>query len=124
LGIFKELLIHFNGVYVLNSYTFEKIKYVTIFFLWLPFSLSPLQADESRDHIIIDKIVMSCYEEVKFCNKALSKINAFQKNAAVNNKFSCQTRLLGLEANLIMAMNYNFKKKDARSIIAAIKKYC
>ena len=108
----------------MKRFTFEKIKYVTIFLLWLPSSLSPLMANESRDHEIIDIIVMSCYEEMKFCNKALSKINDFQKKAAMNKNFSCQTRLLGLEANLIMAMNSNFKKKDARSIIDAIEKYC
>ena len=73
---------------------------------------------------MIDMIVMRCYKEMKFCKKALFKINDFQKNAAMNKKFSCQTRLLGLEANLIMAMNANFKKKDARSIINAIEKYC
>ena len=52
------------------------------------------------------------------------KINNYQKNAAINKKFSCQTRLLGLEANLIMAMNSNFKRKEAKSIIDSIKKYC
>ena len=108
----------------MNRYSFEKIKYLTIFFFLLTFDLSPPQANEFKDHKIIDKIVLRCYEEMKFCNKALLKINDFQKNAAMKNKFSCQTRLLGLEANLIMAMNSNFKKKDARSIIDAIKKYC
>ena len=56
---------------------------------------------------------MRCYEEMKFCNKALFKINDFQKNAAMNKKFSCQTRLLGLEANLIMAMNAKLKSAAA-----------
>ena len=108
----------------MNRYSFNKIKYVIIFFLWLTFSLSPSLPNESRDYMIIDMIVMKCYEEMKFCNKALFKINDYQKNAAMNKKFSCQTRLLGLEANLIMAMNANFKKKDARSIIDSIKEYC
>ena len=105
-------------------YSFERIKYLILIFLWLTFSLNPLLADESIDHKIIDKIVMRCYEEIKFCNEALFKINDFQKNAVMNKKFSCQTRLLGLEANLIMALNANFKKKDARRIINAIEKYC
>ena len=52
------------------------------------------------------------------------KINNYQKNAAINKKFACQTRLLGLEANLIMATNVNLKRKDAKSIVDAIKKYC
>ena len=102
----------------------KKIKYVTISFCLLTFSLSPVVANEFRDHTIIDLIVKRCYKEMKFCNKALLKINHFQKIAAMNKKFSCQTRLLGLEANLIMAMNANFKRKDARVIIDDIEKYC
>ena len=43
---------------------------------------------------------------------------------ARNKKLSCQTRLLGLEANIIMAMNSNFKRKEAKNIIDTLKKYC
>ena len=69
-------------------------------------------------------LVFRCYKDIKSCKKALFKINEYQKNAAKNKKFSCQTRLLGLEANLVMAMNSNFKRKEAKSIIDYIKKYC
>jgi len=69
-------------------------------------------------------LVRSCYKDMKNCNPAVFKINNYQKYAARNKKFSCQTRLLGLEANLIMAMNSNFKRKEAKSIIDSIKKYC
>ena len=86
--------------------------------------LNPLLANQSRIYQAIDLIVMSCYKDTKYCKKALFKINDYQKNAAINQKFSCQTRLLGLEANLIMASNSNFKRKEAKSIIGAIKKYC
>ena len=57
-------------------------------------------------------------------NLSLIKIHSYQKNAAINKKFSCQTRLLGLEANLIKVMNSNFKRKEVKNIIDAIKKYC
>ena len=67
---------------------------------------------------------MSCYKDIKSCNEALLKIHNYQKNAVRNKNFSCQTRLLGLEANLIMAKNFNFKRKEAKNIIDAIKKYC
>ena len=67
---------------------------------------------------------MRCYKDITSCKEALFKINDYQKSAAINKKFSCQTRLLGLEANLIMAMNFNFKRKEAKSIIDSIKKYC
>ena len=81
-------------------------------------------AIESIDYLVIDMLVRSCYKDKKSCKKVLYEINNYQKNAAINKKFSCQTRLLGLEANLIMAMNANFKKKEAKIIIDAIKKYC
>ena len=124
LAIFKKLLIHFYGEYVLISYLFKKIKLVSFPFLYLLISISPMTAIEPRDYLVIDMLVISCYKDIKSCNKALLQINNYQKNAAVNKKFSCQTRLLGLEANLIMAMNSNFKRKEAKSIIDYIKKYC
>ena len=79
---------------------------------------------ESRHSLEINNLVLKCYKDIKFCKQALFRINDYQKNAAINKKFSCQTRLLGLEANLIMAMNSNFKREEAKSIIHSIKKYC
>ncbi len=81
-------------------------------------------AFELRDYLLIDMLVSSCYSDTKSCNKALSKIHNYQKSASTRKNFSCQTRLLGLEANLIMVMNSNLKKKDAKSIIQSIKEYC
>tara|TARA_B100001250_G_C19267303_1_gene557553 strand:- start:184 stop:450 length:267 start_codon:yes stop_codon:yes gene_type:complete len=86
--------------------------------------LTPSIAMESKDHAIVEMLVENCYKDVKSCNEALIKINNFQKNAATNKKFSCQTRLLGLEANLIMAMNTNIKRKEAKNIVYAVQKYC
>ena len=87
-------------------------------------SVTPIIAFESRDYLLIDRLVNSCHEDTKSCNTALLKIHSFQKNAAINKNFSCQTRLLGLEANLIMAMNSNIKRMEGKSIIKAVKKYC
>ena len=81
-------------------------------------------AIESKDYLEIDMLLLRCYKDIKSCKEALFKITDYQKNAAMNKKFSCQTRLLGLEANLIMATNSNFKRKEAKSIINSIKKYC
>ena len=86
--------------------------------------LNPLMSFESRDYMVIDMLVKSCYKDIKSCNIALIKINNYQKNSAINQKFSCQTRLLGLEANLIMAMNSNLKRNEAKTIVKALKKYC
>ena len=81
-------------------------------------------AFESKDYLVIDTLVKSCYKDAEFCDSALSAIHNYQENSAKNKNFSCQTRLLGLEANLIMAINSNLKRKDANSIIKAVKKYC
>ena len=103
---------------------FEKIKFASLLFIYIFIPLNPLIANYSNDYLEIDMLVLRCYKDIKFCKKALFKINEYQKNAAKNKKFSCQTRLLGLEANLVMAMNSNFKRKEAKSIIDYIKKYC
>ena len=108
----------------MSSYLFEKIKFVSFFFIYIFIPLNQLRANEYRDYQVIDILVRSCYKDIKFCNEALFKINDYQKNAAINKKFSCQTRLLGLEANLIMATNSNFKRKEAKSIIDDIRKHC
>ena len=102
----------------------KKIQVLFALFIYIFVPLIPLMAFESRDYLVIDKLVKSCYKDAEFCSSALSKINNYQKKSAMNKKFSCQTRLLGLEANLIMAMNSNLKGKEAQLIIKAVKKYC
>ena len=91
-------------------------------YIFMPLNL--LKANESTDYREIDILVLRCYKDIRSCKEALFKVNDYQKNAAKKKKFYCQTRLLGLEANLIMATNSNFKKKEAKSIIDSIKKYC
>ncbi len=122
--MFKQLLKQFIGDYVLKSYPFAKIKFVSFLSIYIFSPLNPLIAKQSKDYFEIDLLVSRCYKDIKSCKEVLFKINDYQKNAAINKKFSCQTRLLGLEANLIMAMNSNFKGKEAKSIIDSIKKYC
>ena len=102
----------------------KKNQIVFIYFVYLFIPFTPAIAFESKDYFVIDKLVKSCYKDTNLCNGALYKLHKYQKNAAINKNFSCQTRLLGLEANLIMAMNSNFKKEEGKSIIRAVKKYC
>ena len=99
-------------------------KIVSILFIYVCIPLTPIMAFEEKDLLIIDRLLQRCYKDNDSCNSALMKIHNYQKKAAINKKFSCQTRLLGLEAHLIMAMNSNIKKKESKSIIQALKKYC
>ena len=100
----------------------SQIIYILLIYIFIP--LRPLAAFEIRDYSKINMLVKSCYKDAKSCNGALSHIHNLQKNASIKKKFSCQTRLLGLEANLIMAANSNFKRKEAKSIIEDVRKYC
>ena len=118
------LLIYFNEKYFMTICQLIKNKISAILFIYLFIPLSPLIAFESRDYLVIDALLKSCYKDTENCQSALIKIHSYQKNAAINKKFSCQTRLLGLESNLIMAMNYNLRIKDSKNIIQAVKKYC
>ena len=102
----------------------KKNKFIFVFFIYLFSLLNPLIADESKDYLVIDMLARSCYKDRKSCDKALFNIHKYQRKAVINKKFSCQTRLLGLEANLIMATNFNLKRKEAKSILDGIKKYC
>ena len=106
------------------GYLSEKIKFILFLYIYIFIPFNPLIANESKGHSVIDLLVNSCYKDIQYCDKALFKIYDYQKNASLKKKYSCQTRLLGLEANLIMAMNENFKRKDVESIIDDINKYC
>ena len=105
-------------------FKFEKIKFIAVLYIYFSMLINPLSAFETRDYFVVEMLVRSCYKDIKSCDEALLKINNYQKKAVINKKYSCQTRLLGLEANLIMAMNSNLKRKEVKSIIDAIKKYC
>tara|TARA_B100001029_G_C15004649_1_gene420290 strand:- start:718 stop:1044 length:327 start_codon:yes stop_codon:yes gene_type:complete len=105
-------------------YPFRKNKFIYILFIYLVIPFTSLKAFESKDYLVIDRLVKRCYKDLETCNSALFKIHNYQKNAAANKKFSCQTRLLGLEANLIMVMNFNSREREAQSIIQAVKKHC
>ena len=105
-------------------YQLKKNYCLTFLFLFLFMPLTPFIAFESTDYMLIDMLVKSCYKDIESCQTSLVGIYNYQKNAAINNKLSCQTRLLGLEAHLIMAMNFNLKIKQAKSVFQAVKKNC
>tara|TARA_Y100001968_G_C19206590_1_gene642604 strand:- start:273 stop:719 length:447 start_codon:yes stop_codon:yes gene_type:complete len=121
---YKKLLTCINQDYNGFIHKIIRIQLSSIVFIYFFIHLNPLEALEAKDYLIIDDLVKSCYLDTKSCNSALYKINTYQRNAARNKKFSCQTRLLGLEANLIMGMNSNIKINEIKSIIQAMKKYC
>ena len=108
----------------LINYYLEKSTIFFVLFMFLSCLSCGVLASNFRKNNDINKLVNSCFQDAKYCQDALFIINNYQKSVAKDKKFICQTRLLGLEANLIMAMNSNFKKNDVKSIIDSVKKYC
>ena len=102
----------------------KRNQITSVFFIYLIILLPAVRSFESRDYLEIDMLIKSCYKHTESCLSSLYKINQYQKNAAKNKKLSCQTSLLGLEGNLIMAMKNNLKRKEAKIISNAVKKYC
>ena len=96
----------------------------SVLFIYLIILSPPVRSFEFRDNLEIDMLIKNCYKHTESCLISLYKINQYQKNAAKNKKLSCQTSLLGLEGNLIMAMKNNLKRKEAKRINNAVKKYC
>ena len=62
-------------------------------------------------HQEINLLLDRCFLDLSNCKEALVRIHSYQVKAGSDKEFPCQTRLLGLEANLLMAMNNNLKKK-------------
>ncbi len=120
----EKLLTYLNWKHVVKIYPLKKIQFLFVLYIYIFIPLTPLMAFGSRDYFLIDKLVKSCYKDTQLCSSALYKIHNYQKKSGINKQFSCQTRLLGLEANLIMAMNSNFKKQEVEPILRAVKKYC
>ncbi len=102
----------------------SKNKFFLSLFIYLFLCPNSLIAIDFREFEKIKMISNRCFQNSSYCYKSISEIHFYQKNAVRNKNFPCQTRLLGLEANLVMAMNNNFKKKEAKDIIDAVKKYC
>ena len=77
-----------------------------------------------ENHHEINLLVDKCFIDLGDCKEALVRIHSYQVEAASDQDFPCQTSLLGLEANLLMAMNNNLKKKKTYNIVKSVKKHC
>ena len=92
--------------------------------IYFAFFSSGLVSAGFKKHQEIDLLVDRCFFELSECKEALVRINSYQVEAASDKDFPCQTSLLGLEANLLMAMNNKLKKKKIYNIVQSVKKYC
>ena len=109
---------------VLVIYFFKRKRLFYILFIYLFIFSSRVVSAGFKNHHEINFLVDRCFIDERNCKEALVRIHSYQEEAESDKDFLCQTRLLGLEANLLMAMNNNLKKKKAYNIVKAVKKYC
>ena len=111
-------------MFVLVMYLFKKKRLFYFLSIYFSFFSSGFASAGFENHQEINLLVDRCLLDLSNCKEALVRIHSYQVEAAGDKDFSCQTSLLGLEANLLMAMNNNLKKKKTYNIVKAVKKYC
>ena len=60
----------------------------------------------------------------QLCTEGLDVTKEYKFYSGHSNNYPCQTRLLAIEANLIMGMNKTAKKTRAYKIIKEAKRFC
>ncbi len=108
----------------LVSYFFKRKRLFYILTIYFSLFSSTLVFASFKNQQEINLLVDGCFLDLSYCKEALVRIHSYQEEAAIDKNFPCQTSLLGLEANLLMAMNNNLKKKKTYNIVKAVKKYC
>ncbi len=71
-------------------------------------------------------LIVKCLElkDGESCINAVKRLENAQRHAASQGKYSCQTHLLGLEADLIMTILNEDRLKSAKFILQEIGKLC
>ena len=74
----------------------------------------------------VNELSLDCINKtsVESCQRALLRIEELQTFASAKGKYSCQTRLLGLSADLIMFKFNDGDKGRGLETIGQIKDFC
>ncbi len=90
-------------------------------FLFLCADAKAVNYDEI--HYLAKKCIQS--RELSICKLALKKVEAYQEYASAMSRYACQTRLLGVQSDLIMVtLNAPNKKSSAFQMLAMANKAC
>ena len=102
---------------VFVTYLFNRKRLFYFLFIGHFFFPSALVSASVQNHKEINIMIDRCIRDQANCKDALVRIHFYQVQASNDENFPCQTRLLGLEANIIMAMNDNLKRKKIIYIV-------
>jgi len=114
-----------NNIYLRQLFLKSKVGPTLILLAILPtFYLNKTQA---RQFDSISDLAIKCIKErnLQSCRIALNRAENYQIHAASQARYSCQTRLLGLQSHLTMVILGSLNKKaSAIAMIEEVRKAC
>ncbi len=115
-----------NNIYKLKSIKKVLRKVLIIVTMMLAFNFFENNAYAGNHHSL-RSLTAKCIKlgELSTCRFALTSAEALQFQAASQGRYSCQTKLLGLQANLIMIiLNSSNNKNEALLILNEVEEAC
>ena len=111
---------------MLDPFNLHK-KLFFLSFLILPLlqiNLYCFAGDNKKEKLFL--LVNDCLTKLEktICMKALSSLEILQLEVADNENYSCQTRLLALQSDVIIAMSKFDPKHPYPEIIKELKEFC
>ncbi len=93
-----------------------------ILYGWHPTAL----AGEHEALSELDSLSIKCLKtrDRSICRRALFHAEVLQHQAALHGNYACQSRLLGLEADLLMISFKNVRRESLMAMLQASKKFC
>ncbi len=103
-----------------------KLLLITIVCILFQFSESLFKKSFATDFKTLQLLSDKCFytKNVEVCNRALEKAEEIQLVAGVENNYSCQTKLLGFQAKLIMIFMDMSKGFTYQDNLDDIKRNC
>ncbi len=96
------------------------------FFFILTFSIPEAYSYELNTFNEIESLTRNClhHSTPSHCRQAINLVHELQRHSEKAKNYPCQTRLLGLEANIIMSMNESKKINKTHQILKQVKTLC
>ncbi len=111
----KKMLIKYKQISCFYNFLFVCVTFFSFFVL----------PTFSQNNDLIN-LVKKCFKksDLYLCQLALKQINTLQVKSANLKDYSCQTLLLGVEANIILSMNKKSSKYQRYSMLDQVKGSC
>ena len=112
-------------IMIFNKFKISFVFKIILLYISL-FELSSCVFANNKDIEKIEALVHNCLNEnnLNSCNNSLFSLEELQVQAVKNKMYSCQTRILGLEADLIMQTHGLIRTVPALKRLDEVKSSC